>query len=84
MTRKDKLPDADGYAVNVSTGTVHVRHPGEHAGTVQRTRTEHGVSTLLGGSRLKVCRTCWPEDVLPKDAAPTASAVQQRRVESGQ
>lgn len=56
-------PDADGYSVNQSTGTVHTRYAGDHAGDSQRTRTVSGVESLLGGTRPKVCRTCYPAQI---------------------
>ena len=68
--------DPDGYSVNQSTGTVHTRYVGDHAGTSYRTRTVKGVETLLDGRKPKVCEVCFPNPQYP----PTARPAQKRRV----
>ena len=68
--------DANGYAVNPATGTVHTRYAGEHAGLHYRTRTVKGVETLLDGKKLTVCSVCYPA---PLYDTPAPSAPQQRR-----
>lgn len=74
-----KLPiDANGYAVTPSTGTVHTRYAGEHAGTHYRTRTAKGVETLLDGKRPKICKLCYPSPRYPEPPRPP----QRRRVQA--
>jgi hypothetical protein len=60
--RKTTLPDAEGYAVNANTGTVHERYAA-HAGDAQRVRTEAGVRSVLGDAEPQLCAVCFPDDV---------------------
>ena len=68
--------DPIGYSVNQSTGTVHTRYAGDHAGNAYRTRTERGVLTLLEGRQPKVCSVCYPS---PRYAQPVKPKVPQQR-----
>jgi hypothetical protein len=73
-----RLPiDPDGYAVTLSTGTVHTRYAGEHAGTHMRTRTVKGVETLLDGRKPAICKVCYGDK--PPLPASTSRPPQQRR-----
>lgn len=70
--------DPIGYSVNQSTGTIHTRYAGDHAGDAYRTRTEKGVRTLLAGvKKPKVCERCYPA---PQYAQPDRAKPQRRRV----
>jgi hypothetical protein len=68
--------DPIGYSVNQSTGTIHTRYAGEHAGDAYRTRTEKGVLTLLDGRKPKLCSVCYPS---PQYATPAPPRAPQRR-----
>lgn len=68
--------DPIGYSVNQSTGTIHTRYAGDHAGDAYRTRTVKGVETLLDGRKPKVCDVCYPS---PSYATPTPADKPQRR-----
>ena len=69
--------DPNGYSVNLSAGTVHTRHPGDHAGPVQRTRTLAGVESLLDGRKGKVCRTCYANRPTVNVSAPQNGQVRR-------
>ena len=51
--------DPLGYAVNVSTATVHSRYA-EHAGKVHRTHDPKRVESMLAGRSISVCSVCYP------------------------
>ena len=68
--------DPMDYSVNLSTGTIHTRHAGDHAGDVRRTRTQKGATTLLDGKEPRACGVCY---VSPRYAASFSSKPQQRR-----
>jgi hypothetical protein len=64
-----QIPDSpDGYAVNVSTGGVHTRYAGEHAGNAQKTRGTEAVRNLLGDQEPTICAVCFPSDKPEADA----------------
>lgn len=70
--------DPIGYSVNPSTGTIHTRYAGDHAGEAYRTRTEKGVLALLDGKPGTACETCYGKT--PRYASdPTALVKPQRR-----
>jgi len=68
--------DDIGYSVNLTSGTIHTRYAGDHAGDAYRTRTAKGVETLLDGRQPKVCAVCYPS---PRYAEPAKPKVPQRR-----
>ncbi len=69
--------DPNGYSVNLSTGTVHTRYPGAHAGTVHRTSDPQRAVSMLNGREPNVCGTCYPVPVYPR---PPKRSPQRRRV----
>jgi hypothetical protein len=69
--------DPNGYTVNVSTGTIHTRYAGIHAGESYRTRTTKGVLHLLNGDEGQACSICYPSPQYP--AGPESKPPQVRR-----
>lgn len=69
--------DPIGYSVNQSTGTVHTRYAGDHAGDSYRTRTVRGVETLLDGKEPNTCSVCYPHPFYK--TTPPPSEPQRRR-----
>jgi hypothetical protein len=69
--------DAEGWSVNLTTGTVHTRYAGDHAGDSYRTRTEKGVLNLLAGRKPTICKRCFSS---PRYADTTPRPPQRRRV----
>ena len=68
--------DPNGYKVNPSTGTIHIRYATHADG--ERTRTAKGVETILDGKQGRACMTCYGnKPPLPSD---TPRPPQKRRV----
>lgn len=73
-----KLPADTGYSVNRETRTIHTRHPGAHAGKVQRVRSSAGVESALGGRKGSLCQTCYPGGTASPDVvAPSSGQVRR-------
>ena len=77
-----KLPPDTGYSVNSTTGMVHTRHPGEHAGMVRKARTTAAVDYYLDGKPGRVCRTCYP--VKAKETPNAAPVPRVRRTDQAE
>lgn len=52
-------PDQRGYRVNLESGMVHLRYA-PHARNTLKTGTPRGVLNLLGDTKPKACKTCFP------------------------